>query len=91
MRYGYTILSLNHPCCVTISSVTVSTIESDYKLLMGFHRLIREQPGHAPSMQEQREPQAVELIWDLWVEEWQQAAHVIHAVHLGGVKGQRQL
>lgn len=33
-------------------------------------------------MQEEREPEPVELIWDLRVEERQQAADIIHAVHL---------
>lgn len=33
-------------------------------------------------MQEERQPQAIELIWDLWVEKRQQATHIIHAVHL---------
>lgn len=33
-------------------------------------------------MQEKRQPQAIELIWDFWVEKRQQATHIIHAVHL---------
>lgn len=33
-------------------------------------------------MQKERQPQTIELIWDLWVEKRQQAAHIIHAVHL---------
>lgn len=36
----------------------------------------------SPSMQEKWEPEPVKLIWDLRVEERQQSAYVIHAVHL---------
>lgn len=42
-----------------------------------------EAGSHLPSVQEEREPQSVELVWDLWVEERQQATHIIHAVDLG--------
>lgn len=38
-------------------------------------------PG-LPCMKEQRQPQAVDLIWHLRVEEGEEAADVIHAVHL---------
>lgn len=36
----------------------------------------------SPSMQEKWEPEPVKLIWDLRVEERQQATDIIHAVHL---------
>ena len=36
----------------------------------------------SPSMQEKWEPEPVKLIWDLRIEERQQAAYIIHAVHL---------
>lgn len=34
-------------------------------------------------MEEQRQPEPVELIWDLRVEEGKQPTHIIQAVHLG--------
>lgn len=34
-------------------------------------------------MEEQRQPEPVELIWDLRVEEGQQPTHLVQAVHLG--------
>lgn len=36
----------------------------------------------SPGVQEQGQPQAVELVGDLWVEEGQEAAHLVQAVHL---------
>jgi len=33
-------------------------------------------------MQEEREPEPIELVWDLWVQERQEATHVIHTMHL---------
>lgn len=38
-------------------------------------------------MQEERQPQAIELIWDLWVQKRQQATNIIHAMHLGAKRG----
>lgn len=35
-----------------------------------------------PCMEKQRQPQAVDLIWDLGVEEGQQATNIVHAVDL---------
>ena len=39
--------------------------------------------GLLPSVEEQRQPEPVELIWDLGVEEGQQPTHLVQAVHLG--------
>lgn len=36
-----------------------------------------------PSVEEQRQPEPVELIWDLRIEEGQQPTHLVQAVHLG--------
>lgn len=36
----------------------------------------------SPGVQEQGQPQAVELVGDLWVEEGQEAADLVQAVHL---------
>lgn len=33
-------------------------------------------------MKKKGEPQSVELIWDIGVQEWQQATHIIQAVDL---------
>lgn len=42
----------------------------------------------SPSVQEKREPEPVKLIWDLGVEERQQATDIIHAVHLKEGRGE---
>lgn len=41
-----------------------------------------------PSMEEEGEPETIELIWDIRVEEGQQAAHVIQAVDLSERRAQ---
>lgn len=44
---------------------------------------------HLPSVQEEGQPEAVELVRHLGVEEGQEPAHVIHTVHLRRVACQR--
>lgn len=46
---------------------------------------------HLPGVQEEGEPQAVELVRHLGVEEGQEPTHVIHAVHLCRVACQHPL
>lgn len=41
-----------------------------------------QEEADRPGMQEERQPEAGKLIWDLWVEERQQAADVVHTGHL---------
>lgn len=41
----------------------------------------------SPSMQEQGQPQAVELVRDLWVQEGQEPTDLIQAVHLQRQQG----
>lgn len=38
-------------------------------------------------MEEQGQPEPVELVWDLGVEKGQQPAHLVQAVHLGASMG----
>lgn len=38
--------------------------------------------SYSPSMQEEREPEPIELVWDLGVQERQEATHIIHAMNL---------
>lgn len=44
-----------------------------------------------PSVEEQRQPEPVELIGDLRVEEGQQSTHLVQAVHLGRAHGGQSL
>lgn len=43
--------------------------------------------GLLPSVEEQRQPEPIELIGDLGVEEGQQSTHLVQAVHLGRAHG----
>lgn len=67
-------------CRILSKNINVS-LKYKYKVISKHFRKC-SQMSHLPSMQEERQPQAIELIWDLWVEKWQQATHIIHAVHL---------
>lgn len=45
-------------------------------------------PLRLPGVQEKREPEAVELVRDFWIQEREESTDIIHAVHLGEKGGE---